>query len=79
MKIWTIIDPELGDDTGKSAIIVRESYRQKSASASFRAHLEQCMQELGYKSCKLEFYSYILCDADDILCIHHIPDDVWNK
>ena len=53
------------------------------------------MQELGYKSrdadpdlCmkppnrpedKLEYYSYILCNTDDILCIHHDPDGVLNK
>ena len=28
---------------------------------------------------KLEYYSYILCYVDDILCIHHDPDDVLNK
>ena len=28
---------------------------------------------------KLEYYSYILCYVDDILCIHHHPDDVLNK
>ena len=27
---------------------------------------------------KLEYYSYILCNADDILCIHLDPDDVLN-
>ena len=53
------------------------------------------MWELGYKSCdadpdmwmkneyrpkyKLEYYSYILCYVDDILCIHHDPDDILNK
>ena len=59
------------------------------------AHFAQYVQELGYKSCdadsdlwlkpefrpgdKLEYYSYILCYVDDILCIHHDPDDVLNK
>ena len=28
---------------------------------------------------KLEYYSYILCCMDDILCIHHDPDNVFNK
>ena len=28
---------------------------------------------------KLDYYSYILCYVDDILCIHHDPDDVLNK
>ena len=58
-------------------------------------HLAQCMQKSGYCSCdadpdlwiksehrpedNLEYYSYILCYVDDILCIHHDPDDVLNK
>ena len=53
------------------------------------------MHKMGYKSCdadpdlwmkakyrsedKLEYYSYILCYLDDILCIHHDPDDVLIK
>ena len=28
---------------------------------------------------KLEYCSYMLCNVDDILCIHHDPDDVLNK
>ena len=27
---------------------------------------------------KLQYYAYILCCVDDILCIHHNPDDVLN-
>ena len=61
----------------------------------FWAHNAKCMQELGYELCKadpllwmkpetrpedkFEYYSYILCYVDDILCIHHDPDDVSNK
>ena len=94
-KLWTVFCPEFGDDAGKLAIIVRALYGLKGAGASFRAHLAQCMWELGYSSChadpdlwmkaqfrpedKLEYYSYILCYVDDILCIHHDQDDVLNK
>ena len=28
---------------------------------------------------KLAYYSYILCYADDILCVHYDPDNVFNK
>ena len=28
---------------------------------------------------KLEYISYIFCYVDDILCIHHDPDNVLNK
>ena len=50
------------------------------------------MESLGYKSCKadlvpwlkleiksedeVQYFSYILCDLDDILCIHHNADAV---
>ena len=42
-KIWTVLGPELGDNAGKSAIIVRVLYGLKSAGALFRAYLAQCM------------------------------------
>ena len=80
---------EFGDNADKSA---RALHSLKSAGASFRAHLVQNMCELGYKSCdsdpepwmkpefrpedKLEYHLYILCYVDDILCIHHEPDDI---
>jgi hypothetical protein len=34
-KVWTVLGPEFGHDTGKSAIIVRALYGLKSAGAAF--------------------------------------------
>ncbi len=34
-KVWTILGPEFGRDTGRSAIIVRALYGLKSAGAAF--------------------------------------------
>ncbi len=34
-KVWTILGPEFGHDSGKSAIRVRALYRLKSAGAAF--------------------------------------------
>ena len=34
-KIWTVLDPELGPDDGKSAVVFRALYGLKSAGASF--------------------------------------------
>jgi hypothetical protein len=34
-KVWTILGPEFGNDTGRSAIIVRALYGLKSAGAAF--------------------------------------------
>jgi len=86
-KVWTVLGPEFGPDTGQSAIIVRALYGLKSAGAAFRAHLASFMRQMGYKSCKADpdlwmkavtkpdhnvlYYAYILCYVDDILCIHH--------
>ena len=50
-KIWTVLDPEFRDNAGKSAVIVRVLYSLKSACASLKAYLAQCMQDLGYQSC----------------------------
>ena len=86
-KIWTVLGPEFGADEGKRALIVRALYGLKSAGASFRNHLADCMQTLGWTSCvsdrdvwyKAEtrptdghkYYAYALCYVDDILVVHH--------
>ena len=86
-KIWTMLGPELGQDCGKMAIVVRALYGLKSAGAAFRNHPVDCMSHLGYESCKADkdvwlkaetgpsdghkYYSYILLYVDDVLYIHH--------
>ncbi len=94
-KVWTILGPEFGNDSGKSAIIVRALYGLKSAGAAFRAHLASFMRQIGYTSCKADhdlwfkaetrpddsvlYYAYILCCVDNILCIHHDALSVLTK
>ena len=53
-KILTALGPEFGDNAGKSTIIVRVLCKLKSAGASFRAHIVQCMQKWGYDSCEAD-------------------------
>ena len=53
-KIWCKLGPEFGADAGKRAIIVRALYGLKSAGASFRNHLADCMRHLGWESCKAD-------------------------
>jgi hypothetical protein len=76
-KVWTILGPEFGNGSGKSAIIVRALYVLKSTGAAFRAHLASFMRQMGYTSCKADpdlwfkaetqpndsvlYYAYILC------------------
>eukprot|EP00978_Attheya_sp_CCMP212_P000688 scaffold1364_cov22-Attheya_sp.AAC.1 len=50
-KIWTICGPEFGPDEGRKAILVRAFYGLCSASAAFRNHMADCMDNLGFKSC----------------------------
>jgi hypothetical protein len=74
---------------------VRALYGLKSAGAVFRAHLASFICQMGYTSCKADSdlwlkavtrpednvrnYAYILCNVDDILCIHHDPMSVMSE
>ena len=54
-KYFTVCGPEFGSEfIGKLAIIVRAAYGLKSAGADFRNHLRDCMEHLGYESCKAD-------------------------
>jgi hypothetical protein len=86
-KIWCRLGPEFGNDSGKKALIVRALYGLKSAGASFRNHLADCMRHLGWTSCTADpdvwlkpetrpvdghkYYAYCLLYVDDILVVHH--------
>jgi hypothetical protein len=88
-KIWTVLGPEFGDDVGNRALIVRELYGLKSASAAFRNHLAECMKHLGWEPCRVDrdlwmkaetrpnygvrYWAYILIYVDDIIFVHHDP------
>ena len=51
-KIWITLGSEFGPDlAGKKALVIRALYSLKSAGASFRNHLAECMRNLGYSSC----------------------------
>ena len=97
-KVWTTLGPEFGKDSRKTAVIVRALYSLKLAGAAFRSHLARCMELLRYSSCKIDpnlwlkpeirpedgvqYYSYLLCYVDEILCIHHHADAMlqqWHK
>jgi hypothetical protein len=86
-NVWTVLEPESGNNSSKSAIVVRALYGLKSAGAAFHAHLASLMHQMGYMSCKADpdrtddnfrYFTYILCHVDDILCVHHDPMTVLN-
>ena len=94
-KIWCVLGPEFGDDAGATAIIVRSLYGLKSAGASFRNHLADCMRHLGWSLCLADqdlwmkaevrpddgfrYYAYALLYVDDILVIHHNAETCLNE
>jgi hypothetical protein len=45
--LWNVLDPEFGDDAGKSSLILRDLYGLKSSGSAFRNHLAECMKHLG--------------------------------
>ena len=86
-KIWTILSPELREDAGKKAIIVRSFYGLKSAGAAFRNYLADCMKTFGYQLYLADqdlwwkpeirpsdghtYNLYIFLYVDDALCINY--------
>jgi hypothetical protein len=86
-KVWTVLGPEFGENTGKRSLLVRELYGLKSMGSAFRDHLASCMDHLGCKPCiadqdlwmkeqtcpdeGVNYLAYILMYVDDILCVHH--------
>jgi hypothetical protein len=85
-KIWTVLGPEFGPEAGKKAFVVRALYGLKSAGASFRNHLADCMRHLGFTPCLADpdlwlkaaekpdgsaYYAYVLLYVDDVMVIHH--------
>jgi hypothetical protein len=78
--------PEFGSEAGKKAFVVRALYGLKSAGASFRNHLADCMRHMGFKPCLAdpdvwmkacekedgtEYWAYVLLYVDDVMVIHH--------
>ena len=94
-NIWTVLGPEFGADTRKKAVIFCALYGLNISGSAFSNHLAECMHHMGYKSCTsepdlwlkpevrprdyFEYYSYILCYVENILCIHHDSMAVLNK
>ena len=67
-------------------LVKKALYGLKSSGAAFRAHLAETLDTMGYrptyadpdvwlrpavKPDGFEYYEYILCYVDDVLCISH--------
>ena len=87
-NIWAHSGPEFGSDAGTIMIVKMAICGLKSSGAVFYAHLAEAFNEIGFLSTNaepdvwyqpavkpndFEYYEYILCYVDDILCISHEP------
>ena len=92
-KVWMMAGPEFGNLQGKILVITKALYGLKSSGAAFRAFLAERLDDIGFKSSVAdpdmwmrpamkgdgeEYYEYILCYVDDILCISHDPSRPMN-
>ena len=83
-NIWTRAGSEFGSEAGTIIIFRMALYGLKSSGAAFRAHLANTLNDIGFLSTKVdpdvwyrpavkpngfEYYEYILCYVDDILCM----------
>ena len=87
-KIWICAGPDFGSEAGTIMIIRMALYGLNSSGTAFHAHLAETLNYIGFLSTKadpgvwcrpavkpngFEYYEYILCYVDDILCISHDP------
>jgi len=83
-KCYMIAGPEFLDEQGKVFVVRRALYGLKSSAQAFRSFLADNVESLGFfsseadpdvwmrtavKSDGEEYYEYILCYVDDILCM----------
>ena len=82
-KNYTVLEDELGPEhRGKTAILVRALYGQRSAGRVFRDFLASHLREMGFRSCRADpdvwlrpasrngepIYEYVIAYVDDIAC-----------
>jgi hypothetical protein len=87
-RVWTTAGPEFGSEAGKNMLVQKALYGLKSSGAAFRAFLAETLDAMGYrpsfadpdvwiwpavKPDGSEYYEYILCYVDDVLCISADP------
>ena len=91
-KDFIVCGAEFGlENVGKVALITRALYGGKVARKNFWRHLRDCMDHLGFTSCRAdpdvwmrsatkpdgkEYFEYILLYVDDCLVISHKPEAI---
>ena len=93
-KCYMKAGPEFLDEQGKIFIVRRALYGLKTAPLAFRTFLAQHVEELGFFASEAdpdvwmrpavtrdghEYYEYMLCYVDDILCISKNAKEVMQE
>jgi hypothetical protein len=93
-KVWLRGGDEFGHLKGKVLVVRKALYGLKSSGAAFRAFLAEKLDSIGFKSSIAdpdvwmrpatkptgeEYYEYMLCYVDDILCISYEPNRAMDE
>ena len=81
-QVWVSAGPEFGSKAIKNILVRKSLYQLKSSGAAFMAFLAETLDAMGYrpsyadlwlrpavKPDGFEYYEYIICYVDDVLCI----------
>ena len=87
-RVWVVDGPKFGSEAGNHMLARKALYGLKSSGTDFRAFLAETVDKMGYRpsysdpelwlqpAVKLdgsEYYEYIICYVNDVLCISHNP------
>ena len=85
-QVLVVAGLEFGSKAGNNMLVIKALYVLKSSGASFRAFLSETLGVMGYRPIyanldlwlqpavnpdSFEYYEYILCYVDEVLCISH--------
>lgn len=88
-KVYIKAGQEFGEEEGQWMIVARALYGLCGAGASFRSFLASKLDDLGFTPCVAdpdvwmraavrsngdEYYEYMLCYVDDLLCVSENPE-----
>ena len=94
-KVWTALGPKFSKNAKRPTVIIRALYGLKLAGAAFISLLARCIESYGYMPCKanldfclkpeisqedvVQYFSYLMCYVNGILCIFYNADGVLQQ
>ena len=87
-RVWVVAGTDFGSKAENNILVIKAFYGLKRSGAVFTAFLAETLDALGYRTSytkldvwflpevnpdSFEYYEYILCYIDDVLCISHNP------